>query len=76
MSNALQSKLGRKVVFLFTLIAALAYLRKPDQVQAQNTCVQGCVTLYIQCINKCDGNQTCENRCGAVEETCIRNCGL
>jgi hypothetical protein len=73
MTNIRQSTLAKKVVLLLALIAALAYLRAPGQVQAEG-CVQQCAANAMKCEQKCDGNQTCINECNDVLTECIEAC--
>lgn len=73
MTNILQNKLTKKLVLLAALMGALAYLRTPDQAQAE-TCQQQCEAQDQQCFKFCDGNLPCENLCAAAYERCLIAC--
>jgi len=74
MNNILQSKLAKKVVLLFVLTAALAYLRKPGEAQAA-TCEQNCQSNYSNCAGGCTNNQ-CLRFCAEEFGYCLKSCGL
>jgi hypothetical protein len=74
MANILQSKLAKKVVLLALLAATLAYLRAPVPAQAVS-CVELCRIEEQECINACDGNAGCEQRCEIDFVTCAGRCG-
>jgi hypothetical protein len=73
MTNILQNKLARKVVLLFALTAALAYLRAPGEMQAE-TCGQQCDSELTACIAACKGNSTCEEQCAVELEGRLKHC--
>jgi len=74
MSDALKSKLAKRFVLLTLLAATLAYLRAPVPVQAVS-CVELCRIEEQECINACDGNAECEQRCEIDFVTCAGRCG-
>jgi hypothetical protein len=73
MPGILQSKLAKKAVLLFALIAALAYLRTPTQVQALS-CIQQCAEAGSQCKAACDENLECIGACIQAQNECVQNC--
>jgi hypothetical protein len=73
MSNILQKKLATKIILLFALTAALAYLRMPGRAQAE-TCAEQCSAQYVACIAACKNNGTCELQCSIEDEGCVKHC--
>jgi hypothetical protein len=74
MTNLLQNKLTQRVILLFALMAALAYLRTPGEVRAE-TCEQICDSNYSNCSGGCTNNQ-CLRFCAEEFGDCLKSCGL
>jgi hypothetical protein len=73
MTHVLENKLAKKVVLLALLTATLAYVFAPAPVQAVS-CVELCHIEEQECINACDGNNACEQRCEIDFVTCAGRC--
>jgi hypothetical protein len=73
MTNLLKSKLTKKAVLLFALIAALGYLRTPGPALA-HTCIGECIDKFDSCFAACDGNDSCIAVCTADYSACEHSC--
>jgi hypothetical protein len=76
MTKILQSKLTKKLVLLFALIAALSYLRTPGRLHAVSC--EKCATYYQECLAACatlgSEQAACDATCLSDARSCVLNC--